>query len=222
MIMFVAAATLFATSCTKENDPNAITEANLVGEWGFTDNRQNAGITINADHTCKLANLLYNWTLSGNTFKATQESTSNTCEFTITELSGNTMKVTGSRVYFGSTSDYSGSLLRTTTVIPTGLDESEMLGSWALRKPDTYLDEWTFTLNADHTGILASWSATWSVSGTTLSMINDDGIGYMHATVKSITTSATKVVMEVEGGKGWHRDWGDDEKPFAGTFTKNI
>ena len=220
VLLFVAATMFTFASCSKDDD--AVSDADLVGEWGFTDNRQNPNITINADHTCKIGNQPYNWTLSDNTFKATQEGTTNECEFTITEFSGNTMKITGSKVYFGNTSDYSGSLRRTTTVIPTVLNEKDMLGTWELHKPNRYWDEWSITLNADHTGILATWPATWSVNGTTLSMLEYDSIGYMYATVKSVTTSATKVVMEVEGGKGWHRPEGDDEEAFSGTFTKNL
>lgn len=221
LVLFVAAAIMSVTSCSKDDDAS-VSDADLVGEWGFTDNRQNPNITINADHTCKIGNQPYNWTLSDNTFKATQEGTTNVCEFTITEFSGNTMKITGSKVYFGNTSDYSGSLRRTTTVIPTVLNESEMLGSWELNDPNRHWVRCSITLNADHTGLLDTWPATWSVSGTTFSMTDGDGIAYMYATVKSVTVSSTKVVMEVEGGKGWHRSEGDDEEAFAGTFTKNL
>lgn len=224
IIMIVATTTMFATSCTnKEDDPNAITDANLVGEWIFTDNRQNPKMIINADHTCTIGNLSYNWALSGKTFKATQSNTSNVYEFEITELNGNTMKVVGSRVYFGTTSEYSGTLRRTTTETPTSLKESELLGSWEHFSPnDSYWSDFAFTLKADHVCDFMGSDGTWSVSGNTISMDYNDNIGYMNATVKTITTSATKVVMKVEGSRGSHQSWGDNDKPFMGTFVKNL
>lgn len=224
MIMCVTATSLFMTSCTeKENDPNAITETNLVGEWGFTDNSQNPDISINADHTCKIGNQPYDWTLDGSTFKATQDGTSNTCEFDITELNGHVMKIVGSRVYFGTTSDYSGSLLRTHTETPTKLNENDMLGSWKHYDPnDNAWEDFSFTINDNHTGKFNSNEATWSISGTTLTMDYSNGNGYMHATIKTITTSAKKVMMEVEGSRGWHQSWGDDDYPFTGTFVKDL
>lgn len=220
MTIFVAAA-MFAASCTKDGN---ISEADIVGEWEFTDNRQNDNITINEDHTCQIGHRVLLWTLSGDTFKATQEVNSNKCEFRITEFNGNTMKVSGSLAFFGETSDYSGTLLRTTTVTPDGLKESDLLGTWGFRNPGNIdgEDEWTITIEADHAGKIDIWPATWSVSGNTLSIVNNDGVSYIDATVKTITTSATKKIMEVEGRKGFHYDWGDWESNFSGIFVKTI
>ena len=223
MLMFVAAAMMLATACSEKDDPNAITETNILGEWGFTDNTQNLGITLNADHTCKVGNQPYNWTLKGKTFSATQDGTTNTCEFDITELDGNTMKIAGSYVYFGAQSDYSGTLLRTHTETPSALNESDMVGKWEVHKTTATWSEGEFLLNADHTGYIidAFFPIAWSISGNNLVMDPaQNGIRYLNATVKSITYSAKQVVLNVDWTEGLVQSGGNTAASFSGTFVR--
>lgn len=81
-VLFFVAATMFTfSSCNKDNtDDNpsgggssSISEANLVGEWGWPSSHEmkNKTIIINADHT-GAGNLMssFKWTLDDNKFLA--------------------------------------------------------------------------------------------------------------------------------------------------------
>ena len=79
VLLFVAASMFFFASCNKEDNPSgggssAITEANLVGEWGWPSSHEmkNKTLVIKADHTGG-GNLLaggFNWKLNGKKFVA--------------------------------------------------------------------------------------------------------------------------------------------------------
>ena len=80
VLLFVAATMFIFASCKKDDNPSgggssAITEANLVGEWGWPSSHEmkNKTIVIKADHTCG-GNLLaggFNWKLNGKKFVGT-------------------------------------------------------------------------------------------------------------------------------------------------------
>ena len=208
VLLFVAATMFILVSCNKDDNPSgggssAITEANLVGEWGWPSSHEmkNKTIVIKADHTGG-GNLLAggsNWKLNGKKFVAANG-------FYLANVLNNA----------------TGTLIKTVTTQSPTLTESMVLGTWAFRA--SYGVEWSFTLNADHTGAYDMEPATWSISGNTLSIEHNCSThGFMQASVKSITTSATKVVMTVEGTRGWHlANGGDSANPFAGTLTKNL
>ena len=239
-LFLVATTMLTFASCNKdENEDNpsgggsssSISEASLVGEWGWPSNHEmkNKTIVIKADHTGS-GNLLaggFNWTLNGNKFVG--KNGSRQLEMTIKSINGDKMEVDGEYQQIDNDGNVTnvlnnatGTLIKTVTTQSPTLTESMVLGSWEVRA--SYGVEWTFSLNSDHTGTFDSGSATWSISGNTLSIENTGSSGgFMQATVNSITTSATKVVMTVEGTKGWHLgSGGDNANPFSGTFTKNL
>ena len=200
-----------------------------MGEWGWPSGHEmkNKTINIKADHTGG-GNLMsggFNWTLSGNKFVA--KNGFNQLEMTIKSINGDKMEVEGKYQKIDRDGNVTnvlnnatGTLIKTVTTQSPTLTESMVLGSWEFRA--SYGVEWSFTLNADHTGAYDMEPATWSISGNTLSIEGNYG-SFMNATVNSITTSATKVVMHVEGTRGWHlANGGDSANPFAGTFTKNL
>ena len=236
VLLFVAATMFIFVSCNKEDNPSgggssAITEANLVGEWGWPSSHEmkNKTIVIKADHTGG-GNLLaggFNWKLNGKKFVAANGFYQ--LEMTIKSINSDKMDVEGEWQKLDSDGNVAnvlnnatGTLIKTVTTQSPTLTESMVLGTWAFRA--SYGVEWSFTLNADHTGAYDMEPATWSISGNTLSIEHNCSThGFMQASVKSITTSAAKVVMTVEGTRGWHlANGGDSANPFAGTLTKNL
>lgn len=70
-LLFVAATMFTIASCNKDDDNPSISEANLVGEWGWPSSHEmkNKTIIINANHT-GAGNLMssFKWTLDDNKF----------------------------------------------------------------------------------------------------------------------------------------------------------
>ena len=190
---------------------------------------KNKTIVIKADHTGG-GNLLaggFNWKLNGKKFVAANGFYQ--LEMTIKSINSDKMDVEGEWQKLDSDGNVAnvlnnatGTLIKTVTTQSPTLTESMVLGTWAFRA--SYGVEWSFTLNADHTGAYDMEPATWSISGNTLSIEHNCSThGFVQASVKSITTSAAKVVMTVEGTRGWHlANGGDSANPFAGTLTKNL
>ena len=238
-LLFVAATMFTFASCNKDNNDDnpsgggssSISEANLIGEWGWPSSHEmkNKTINIKADHTGG-GNLMaggFNWTLNGNKFVG--KNGSRQLETTIKSINGDKMEVEGEYQQIDNDGNVTnvlnnatGTLIKTVTTQSPTLTESMVLGSWEFRA--SYGVEWSFSLNADHTGTYDLESATWSISGNTLSIEHTGSThGFVQATVNSITTSATKVVMTVEGTRGWHlANGGDNANSFSGTFTKSL
>ncbi|MBR1784792.1 MAG: hypothetical protein IJ760_05080 [Bacteroidales bacterium] len=247
MVMFVAAATMFVTSCNKGDDNNgdnpsgggssAISEANLVGEWGWPSSHTLAGETMvfTKNHIVKYDGKNYTWQISGKHLRGVF-SERFIIEFDIVEIDGATMRISGTvkdsiaQMSGVAPTDISGTLVKTRTFVPTSLDESMMIGDW--RCDIEEMGTFGLTVNEDHTcsGWHGSLSFDWSIEGTNFKSTG----GYtsdnyeVEFSADSITTSAMKTIMYVKGTDKHHKHnvlTGADEDSateFTGKLTKNI
>lgn len=237
MFMFVAAAAMFATSCGDEEDNGApITEANIIGEWGWPRSANFRGtIEINEDHTMYFSNLKFTWTLSGHQFVAkrtTNDGETAEFNFEIKSLAGDKMKIAGrfKDVYSGhviSDDDISATLVKTVVETPTTIEDATMTGSWQHAKliGSIYSDDWKITFNSDHT---CSWQngeyqGTWSISGNNVTVTRTNGSSSDYALslnfkVDKITSTATYIAMQITGVSVE----GNSEMSIDGRLSKDI
>jgi len=229
MLLFVAATIATFSACSeKENviDDNrnipsgsgspTISEANLVGEWGWPSSHEmkNKTLVINADHT-GAGNLLgsFNWTLDGKKFVGTSATINRQLEMTIKSINGDTMEVEGEyrlidddgnvlRVENNAT----GILVKTVTTQSPTLTESLMIGRW--RFGDAY-EGWDLIVNSDYTyRRRSSLGGTWSIDGSSFNCVEHSEGASIYPpewpfsfTVETMTTSASKIVMVIRGGQ---------------------
>ena len=166
-VMFFVAASLLTVSCTKENDPNAITEANLVGEWGWPSNHEMKGskIILNADHTGGgMPMSKFNWTLDGNKFVGLSVYGGYRLEMTIKSINGDKMEVEGQHQLIDNDGNVirvehtaTGTLVKTITTQSPTLTTDLMVGTWNF-DADDHLLRWDMTVNSD--GIVEAMQTT--------------------------------------------------------------
>ena len=232
--LFFVAATLFSfTSCKDDEEP--ITEANLVGEWGWPGNHAMKGntIAINADHTgtSNFGLRNFTWTLDGNKLVCLAEYRSEKLDLTIKSIVDGKMEVEGelqgtdingnvTRVIDNATS----TLIKTVTVQSPTLTDGIMVGTWkVVEKWGSVPHDINVTINSDHTFRRGNSDkqGNWRLEGSKFIGVIPEG-DIVHGgdddyyfTVESMATAATKVVLNVVDGMHGDRE-------FVGTFTKNI
>lgn len=232
-LLFVAATMFTFTSCNKDNDDDnpsggssssSISEANLVGEWGWPSSHEmkNKTIIINADHT-GAGNLMssFKWTLDDNKFVGLSVYGGWRLEMTIKSIKGDKMEVEGEYQLIDNDGNVlrventaTGTLVKTVTTQSPTLTESLMVGSWSFQSDDHGYN-WNMTVNSDGTCVRQGTNGTWTVSGTVFTMIEDE---YNHSTsinAESMTSTATKITLTGV----WTRPNGNT---LHGKLTKNI
>lgn len=230
MLLFVAATMFTFASCNKDDDNNggssAISEANLVGEWGWPSSHEmkNKTIVIKADHT-GAGNLMaggFEWTLNGNKFVA--KNGFKQLEMTIKSINGDKMEVEGKYQQLDGDGNVTnvlnnatGTLIKTVTTQSPTLTESLMVGTWKFRDSQTYRT-YDVIINSDHTFTHNKYyldEGTWEIEGSKFIGRTDGDIEYSFI-VESMTSSAMSVVLNtVDGIDG-------NLTSITGTYTKNI
>lgn len=230
-LLFVAATMFTAASCTKEDDPtttgggsSAISEANIVGEWGWPSNHEmkNKTIIIKADHT-GAGNFMssFTWTLNGNKFVGLSVYGGWRLEMTIKSIKGDKMEVEGEYQLIDNDGNVlrvennaTGTLVKTVTTQSPTLTESLMVGSWSFESDD-HMDVWNMTVNSDGTCVRQGISGTWTVSSSVLDILERDGSQNTSITAESMTSTAMKITLTGV----WTPYYGS---PVHGRLTKNL
>ena len=201
VLLFVAATMFTFASCSKDDDAS-VSEANLVGEWGWPSGHEmnKKTIIINADHTG--AGTLMNgfeWTLNDNKFVATARYINYRLEMTIKSIDEDKMEVKGQFQLVDSDGNVlrvantaTGTLIKTVTKPLSTLTESLMTGSWHFESDDRYFS-WDLLVSADGTYNRGGFNGTWSISGTEFNMI--EGEGNTSISVESMTSSASRIIL---------------------------
>lgn len=233
VLLFVAATMLLFASCNKDNNDDnpsgggsssSISEANLVGEWGWKSNHEmkNKTIIINADHT-GAGNLMssFKWTLDDNKFVGLSVYGGWRLEMTIKSIKGDKMEVEGEYQLIDNDGNVlrventaTGTLVKTVTTQSPTLTESIMVGSWRFESDD-YMDTWNLTVNSDGSCVRKGISGTWTISGSVLNILEHDGAENTSITAESMTSTATKITLTGV----WTPYYGS---PVHGKLTKNI
>ena len=231
-LLFVATVMFTFASCNKDDD-NAISEANLVGEWGWPSSHEmkNGTINIKADYTGS-GNLMnsFTWTLNGKTLVCLSGNGRGRLELTIKSINDDKMKVEGEWQMLDGNGNVvrvlntaTGTLVKTVTTQSPTLTESLMVGTWKFEESGTaYPDRYDIIIKSDHTFEYqySHSEGTWRIEGSRFIGIEKEG-NYDHTdreysfTVESMTSSAMKVVLNAVDGK-------DGNRTFAGTYTKNL
>ena len=235
--LFFVAATMFTfASCNKDNtdDDNpsgggssSISEANLVGEWGWPSSHEmkKKTIVIKADHT-GAGNLMaggFEWTLNGNKFVA--KNGFKQLEMTIKSINGDKMEVEGKYQQLDGDGNVTnvlnnatGTLIKTVTTQSPTLTESLMVGTWKFRDSQTYRT-YDVIINSDHTFTHNKYyldEGTWEIEGSKFIGRTGSYSTEYSFIVESITSSAMSVVLNtVDGIDGTLTS-------ITGTYTKNI
>ena len=230
-LLFVAATMFTFSSCNKNEDNNsdssAISEANLVGEWGWPSSHEmkNKSIIIKADHM-GAGNLMaggFEWTLNGNKFVA--KNGFKQLEMTIKSINGDKMEVEGKYQELDGNGNVAnvlnnatGTLIKTVTTQSPTLTESLMVGTWKFRDSQTYRT-YDVIINSDHTFSHNKYShdeGTWKIEGSKfIGRTGSYGSEYSFI-VESITSSAMSVVLNtVDGIDG-------NLTSITGTYTKKL
>lgn len=229
-LLFVAATMFTFASCNKDNNDDnggssAISEANIVGEWGWPSSHEmkNKNINIKADHTGG-GNLMaggFKWTLNGNKFVA--KNGFNQLEMTIKSINDDKMEVEGKYQELDGNGNVTnvlnnatGTLIKTVTTQSPTLTESLMVGTWKFRDSRTY-QTYDVIINSDHTFTHNKYShdeGTWNIEGSKF-IGRTEGIEYSFS-VESMTSSAMSVVLNtVDGIDG-------NLTSITGTYTKKL
>ena len=232
VLLFVAATMLTFASCEKDDDDNssssAISEANILGEWGWPSNHEmkNKTIVINADHTGS-GNLMssFTWTLKGKKLVGTSAVGTRRLEMTIKSITGDKMEVEGEYQRIDANgnviqveSNATGTLIKTVTTQSPTLTESLMVGTWKYVKTETTnYDEYNVIINSDHSFEYGYGHSigTWRLEGSRFIGKENNTNREYSFTVESMTSSAMKVILIAVDGK-------NGNLTFDGTFTKNL
>ena len=135
MTLLLAATTLLAVSCGKDNtEPEAngggsaggtatpaITESSIMGTWGYKSTHALTGneLVIKGDHTAIFDGKTYNWTLTDNQFVANAGNYFK-IEFTINAINEKSMDISGgAKRYNGSSQEWYTEKNMTGTVVKT-------------------------------------------------------------------------------------------------------
>ena len=237
-LLFVAATMFSFASCNKDDDNNGgdpssngaseISEASLLGEWGWPSNHEmkNKTIVINADHTGS-GNMMNSltWTLDGKKLVCLSGNGRGRLELTIKSINGDKMEVEGEWQMLDGNGNVvrvmntaTGTLIKTVTTQSPTLTESLMVGTWKFAETETPLcDEYNVIINSDHTfeyGYAHS-IGTWRLEGSRFIGKENNYDHEYSFNVASMTSSATKVVLTAVDGK-------NGNMAFDGTFTKNL
>ena len=237
-LLFVAATMFTFVSCNKDDD-NSISEASLVGEWGYQSSHTLAGKTMvfTDNNIVKYDGKDYTWQINKKHLRGVYRERF-IIEFDIVEFDGTTMKISGTvkdsiaQMSGAEPTDISGTLVKTVTYVPTSLDESMMPGQWRCDISFNGIGVFGLTVKEDHTcvGWYGYMTFDWSIKGKTFISnggYTSDNYGIAF-TPDSITTSATKIIMYVRGTNKHHKHdvlAGTDEDTtteFAGKITKNL
>lgn len=224
VLLFVAATMFTFASCSKDDDAS-VSEANLVGEWGWPSSHEmnKKTIIINADHT-GAGNLMsdFKWTLNDNKFVATSIYGGYRLEMTIKSINEDKMKVEGQTQLIDGNGNVlrvvntaTGTLIKTVTKQSPTLTESLMVGSWSYES-DNYLHRWNITVNSDGTYVRNGFNGTWSVSGTEFNMIEGEYNDTTSVSVESMTSSASRIILTGV----WTRAYSGTT--IHGELTKNL
>lgn len=227
MLLLVAAATMFATSCTKDGELK-INEENIVGEWGWPNSHEmkNKKINIQADHTGSGLMAKFEWSLDGRDFVATSIYGGYRLEMTIKSIKGDKMEVEGEYQLIDNEGNVlrvensaTGTLIKTVTTQSPKLTEELVLGKW---RCDNSSASWDLVVNSDHTYTRRGSEGTdWSLSGSTFNG-TEHMVGVQNPTdmpfcftVSSMTSSAQSIVMNITYSEPYM-------SPGEGKLTKTL
>ena len=233
MLLFVAATMFTFASCNKDDDNNdggssAISEANLVGEWGWPSNHEmkNRTIVINADHTGS-GNLMnsFTWNYDEEELVCLSSNGRGRLIMYIKSINGDKMEVEGAYQLLDGDGNVArvlnratGTMVKTVTTQSPTLTESLMVGTWKFAETETPLCyEYNVIIKSDHTfeyGYAHS-IGTWHLEGSRFIGKENNYDHEYSFNVSSMTSSATKVVLTAVDGK-------NGNMAFDGTFTKNL
>ena len=173
MLMFVAAATLFAASCSKEEEDAArsVSESQLVGLWGFPQGHQFQAweLDIKADHTMStLGAGNWTWSLDGNKFVAVRGNGLAKLELTIQSATATQIKFSGEYQAFDGDGNMIKSQDISSTLTSLLLDPAKL--------SEVIVGNWKDNVNyhrvrEDGTCTVYNIECTWSVSGSTFTAI---------------------------------------------------